>query len=64
MAEQQRGQDELGGHVGGGTNASRQPPPATPPPEGSGRVEGRDQPPTEAVEEKKRSPTDPWMGGG
>jgi hypothetical protein len=26
--------------------------------------EGRDQPPVETVEEGKRSPDSPWMGGG
>ena len=26
--------------------------------------EGRDVPPPEAVKERKRSPDDPWMGGG
>lgn len=26
--------------------------------------EGRDQPPAETVEEGKRSPNSPWLGGG
>jgi hypothetical protein len=26
--------------------------------------EGRDVPPSEPVKEQKRSPDDPWMGGG
>ena len=26
--------------------------------------EGRDEPPAETVEEAKRSPDSPWMGGG
>ena len=64
MAETQRGQDEMGGHVGGGTNASRHPPPAETPHEGSDQAEGRDRPPAEPVESGKRDPSDPWMGGG
>ena len=64
MAERQRGQDELGGHVGGGTNASRHPPPAETPKDGSDHIEGRDVPPAESVERGKRDPADPWLGGG
>ena len=26
--------------------------------------EGRDQPPAQTVEERKRTPNSPWMGGG
>ena len=27
-------------------------------------AEGRDEPPAEAVEQEKRSPKSPWLGGG
>ena len=64
MAEKQRGQDELGGHVGGGTNANRQHPPTETPREGSNQAEGRDVPPADTVERGKRDPADPWLGGG
>lgn len=64
MAETQRGQDELGGHVGGGDNASRHHPPVEPAKEGSEHAEGRDQPPAEAIEDGTRDPKSPWLGGG
>lgn len=64
MAEAQRGQDELGGHVGNGHNASERHPPTEKPQRGSGRSEGRDVPPPEPIDQHKRHPGDPWMGGG
>ncbi len=73
MAETERQQEEMGGHNGAGAagrpvgNASEEPPPKVTEHKehkGSGQIEGRDLPPSEPIEDGKRDPNGPWLGGG